>query len=199
LDGARVFNAAVASAVNGQTAFERLREMADYFDSLSVCFSKGLGAPVGSALCGSHALIARAKRVRKMAGGGLRQSGMLAAAAHFALDHHVQRLAVDHVLAQRLAAGIHAIDGISVKSADTNIVFADVGEHTDALLAHLKALGVLCTGMIGLRFVTHLGVNELGIDRVLAAIQSFFDQGMPQPVAAPDTSPAMPAASAGPY
>ncbi len=199
LDGARVFNAAVASAVNGQTAFERLREIADYFDSLSVCFSKGLGAPMGSALCGSHALIARAKRVRKMAGGGLRQSGMLAAAAHFALDHHVQRLAVDHVLAQRLAAGIHAIDGISVKSADTNIVFADVGEHTDALLAHLKALGVLCTGMIGLRFVTHLGVNEHGIDRVLAAIQSFFDQGMPQPVAAPATSPARPAASAGPY
>lgn len=103
LDGARVFNAAVASAAPGQGALDRLREMADFFDSVSVCFSKGLGAPMGSALCGSAELIARARRIRKMAGGGLRQAGLMAACALYALEHHVTRLAEDHALAQRLA------------------------------------------------------------------------------------------------
>jgi threonine aldolase len=189
LDGARVFNAAVASAQPGQSALARLREITDYFDSVSVCFSKGLGAPVGSALCGSHELIARAKRVRKMAGGGLRQAGFLAAAASYALDHHVDRLAVDHALAKRLAQGIQAIDGIAVKSVDTNIVFADVANGQGAaLLAHLQARGVLATGLIGLRFVTHLGVDEAGVDRALDAIRSFFQSEAAAPGAAPATT-----------
>lgn len=175
LDGARVFNAAVASAVPGQSALARLREIATPFDSLSVCFSKGLGAPVGSALCGSRELIAAARRIRKMAGGGLRQAGLLAAAALYALDHHVDRLADDHALAQRLAHGLAGIEGLSVRSAQTNIVFIDVADGLGpALLEHLKAHGVLATGLIGLRFVTHLDVDAVGIDHTIAATRNFF-------------------------
>lgn len=177
LDGARVFNAAVASAAAGQSAHARVRQIADQFDSLSVCFSKGLGAPVGSALCGSHELIGRARRIRKMAGGGLRQAGLLAAAALYALEHHVQRLADDHALAQRLAAGLAGIPGLAVRSAQTNIVFLDVADgRGPALLEHLKVNGVLATGLIGLRFVTHLDVDAAGIDHTLACIRRFFDQ-----------------------
>jgi threonine aldolase len=105
LDGARLFNAAVATRQDGEDAFSSARRITGLFDSVSVCFSKGLGAPVGSALCGSKELIARAHRVRKMAGGGMRQVGLLAAAADYALDQHVERLADDHALAQRLAQG----------------------------------------------------------------------------------------------
>ena len=100
LDGARLFNAAVAQAAQtGSDAFTEARRIAQCFDSVSVCFSKGLGAPVGSALCGSQTFIARAHRIRKMAGGGMRQAGFLAAAASHALDHHIERLADDHALA----------------------------------------------------------------------------------------------------
>lgn len=175
LDGARVFNAAVASAAPGQGTLARLREIADHFDSLSVCFSKGLGAPVGSALCGSGELIAAARRVRKMAGGGLRQAGLLAAAALHALDHHVERLADDHALAQRLAQGLAGIDGLTVRSAQTNIVFVDVADgQGPALLDHLQACGVLATGLIGLRFVTHLDVDAAGIDHAIACTRDFL-------------------------
>lgn len=175
LDGARVFNAAVASAAPGQGALARLREIADHFDSLSVCFSKGLGAPVGSALCGSSELIAAARRVRKMAGGGLRQAGLLAAAALHALDHHVERLADDHALAQRLAQGLAGIEGLTVRSAQTNIVFVDVADgQGPALLDHLQACDVLATGLIGLRFVTHLDVDAAGIDHAIACTRDFL-------------------------
>lgn len=175
LDGARVFNAAVASAAPGQGTLARLREIADHFDSLSVCFSKGLGAPVGSALCGSSELIAAARRVRKMAGGGLRQAGLLAAAALHALDHHVERLADDHALAQRLAQGLAGIDGLTVRSAQTNIVFVDVADgQGPALLDHLQACGVLATGLIGLRFVTHLDVDAADIDHAIACTRDFL-------------------------
>ncbi len=175
LDGARVFNAAVASARPGQGVHERVREIADHFDSLSVCFSKGLGAPIGSALCGSQELIARARRIRKMAGGGLRQAGLLAACALHALDHHVDRLAEDHANARRLADGLAGIGGITVRSAETNIVFVDVADgQGPALLDHLAAHGVLATGLIGLRFVTHLGVDAAGIDHAIAAVRDFF-------------------------
>jgi threonine aldolase len=175
LDGARIFNAAVASAAPGQTALQRLREMADFFDSVSVCFSKGLGAPMGSALCGSAELIGRARRIRKMAGGGLRQSGLMAACALHALDHHVDRLAQDHALAQRLAQGLQGIDGLSVRSAQTNIVFVDVaGGHGPALVEHLRQHGVLVTGLIGLRWVTHLDVDAQGIDHAIATVRRFF-------------------------
>lgn len=175
LDGARVFNGAVASAAPGQSALTRVREIADHFDSLSVCFSKGLGAPVGSALCGSRELIERARRIRKMAGGGLRQAGFLAAAAHHALDHHVDRLADDHAMAAKLAEGLSDIAGLSVRSAQTNIVFVDVADgRGPALLDFLAANGVLATGMIGVRFVTHLDVDADGIDHALASVRRFF-------------------------
>ncbi|MDP3833793.1 MAG: GntG family PLP-dependent aldolase, partial [Hydrogenophaga sp.] len=176
LDGARVFNAAVAA---GGDPYAAVRGIVDRFDSVSVCFSKGLGAPVGSALCGSKDLIRRALRWRKMLGGGLRQSGLLAAAAHHALDHHIHRLADDHALAQRLAQGLAGIDGLAVRSAQTNIVFVDVanGRGPD-LLAHLARDGVLATGLIGLRFVTHLDVDVAGIDRAIASVRAFFAQGV---------------------
>lgn len=192
LDGARVFNAAVATAAPGQSALARVREIADLFDSLSVCFSKGLGAPMGSALCGSLELIARARRIRKMAGGGLRQAGLMAAAAHHALDHQVDRLATDHANAQRLAEGLQGIDGLAVRSAQTNIVFVDVaGGRGPALLAFLEAQGVLATGLIGLRFVTHLGVDAVGVEHAIASVRRFFAE-----VPATDATAAM---AAGPY
>jgi threonine aldolase len=172
LDGARLFNAAVADA-----QADPVRRIVDHFDSVSVCFSKGLGAPVGSALCGSQELIAKALRWRKVLGGGLRQSGILAAAALHALDHHVDRLADDHALAQRLAQGLQGVPGLSVRSAQTNIVFVDVGDgRGPALLDQLKAEGVLATGLIGLRFVTHMGVDAAGIDHAVACIRRFMAQ-----------------------
>ena len=176
LDGARVFNAAVASAAAGQGALARLRQIVEPFDSVSVCFSKGLGAPVGSALCGPSDFIERARRIRKMAGGGLRQSGLLAACALYALEHHVERMASDHVLAQRLAQGLGAIEGLSLRSAQTNIVFVDVhGGRGPALVEFLKQHGVLVTGLIGLRWVTHLDVDEAGIDHAIATARRFFE------------------------
>jgi len=170
LDGARLFNAAVASGVPAG-------QIAGAFDSVSVCFSKGLGAPVGSALCGSRAFMARAHRIRKQTGGGLRQVGLLAAAALHALDYHIDRLADDHVLARRLHAGLATLPGITVTPTPphTNIVFAQVADgRGPALLAHLQSRGVLATGLIGLRFVTHLDVDAAGIDRAIAAAGEFL-------------------------
>lgn len=176
LDGARLFNAAVATDAAGP--FAAARAIAGGFDSVSVCFSKGLGAPAGSALCGSRELIARARRVRKMAGGAMRQAGVLAAAAAHALDHHVHRLADDHALARRLAEGLQGIDGLSVVPPQTNIVFADLTgparERSAQLLAYLREQGVLATGLYRLRFVTHLDVDAAGIDRAVVAIRRFF-------------------------
>jgi threonine aldolase len=169
LDGARLFNAAVAS---GRT----VAELARTFDSVSICFSKGLGAPIGSMLVGSRELIHRAHRVRKMVGGGLRQVGLLAAAADHALTHHVARLADDHALAKRLAEGLAALPGVTVTPPQTNIVFAQVSDgRTPALLEHLKSRGVLATGLIGLRFVTHLGVDAAGVDLAIAATREFLE------------------------
>ncbi len=169
LDGARLFNAAVASG-------QPVSAIARHFDSVSVCFSKGLGAPAGSALCGSSELVARARRVRKMLGGGMRQVGLLAAAALHGLDHHVARLADDHANARRLAQGLAALPGIKVVEPQTNIVFATVeGGRTAGLLAHLERRGVLATGLIGLRFVTHLDVDAADIDRAVAAVREFVD------------------------
>jgi threonine aldolase len=179
LDGARLFNAATAQAARNATdAYAEARAIAGCFDSVSVCFSKGLGAPIGSALCGNKEFIARAHRIRKMAGGGMRQAGMLAAAASYALDHHVLRLAQDHALATRLAEGLRGIAGLEVEAPQTNIVFVDlVGaarEQSTALQEHLKAQGVLITGLYRLRFVTHLDVDAAGVDRAVAAVRSFF-------------------------
>lgn len=179
LDGARLFNAAVAQAhQRGTDAWAEARRITGLFDSVSVCFSKGLGAPVGSALCGSRELIGRAVRVRKMAGGAMRQAGLLAAAADHALDHHVDRLAADHALAKRLAQGLAGIDGLQVEPPQTNIVFVDLTgaarERSAQLLDHLKGHGVLATGLYRLRFVTHLDVDAAGVDRAVTAIRSFF-------------------------
>ena len=188
LDGARLFNAAVAQA-HGVTVADSVRRITDHFDSVSVCFSKGLGAPVGSTLCGSHALVAKALRWRKVLGGGMRQSGVLAAAALHALEHHVERLAHDHALAQRLAQGLQGLPGLSVRSAQTNIVFVDVADgRGPALLAELKAQGVLATGLIGLRFVTHLDVDAAGIDFAIACIRRFMTQPLASQGAGPSPS-----------
>ncbi len=168
LDGARLFNAAVASGVPAGA-------IASQFNSVSVCFSKGLGAPVGSALCGSAEFIQRAHRMRKITGGGMRQVGLLAAAALHALDHHVERLVDDHRLAQRLADGLTGLPGLTVTPPQTNIVFAQVADGRGAaLLAHLQSRGVLATGLIGLRFVTHLDLDAAGIDRTIAAVGEFL-------------------------
>ncbi len=110
-----------------------------------------------------------------MLGGGLRQAGLLAAAALHALDHHVERLAEDHTLARRLADGLARIPGVQVTPPDTNIVFASIAaDRTPALLQHLASRGVLATGLIGLRFVTHLDVDAAGIDRAVDAVGEFM-------------------------
>jgi threonine aldolase len=165
LDGARLFNAAVASSVPA-------RVIAEHFDSVSVCFSKGLGAPVGSALCGSRELIAKAKRWRKMAGGAMRQAGLLAAAANYALDHHVDRLAEDHANAQRLAQGLQGLQGVSVEPPQTNMVFIDLApERAQGVVERLTARGLLCTGLYRLRLVTHLDVTRDDIERAIAILR----------------------------
>lgn len=165
LDGARVFNAAVASGVS-------VGEIARPFDSISVCFSKGLGAPVGSALVGSKELIQRAHRVRKMLGGGMRQAGVLAAAALHALDHHVERLAEDHANARALAEGLQGLPGVTVQPPQTNIVFVDLApEKAGGVVERLREAGVLCTGLYRLRFVTHLDVLAADITRAVAVLR----------------------------
>mgnify|MGYP002143848652 CR=1 FL=1 len=145
-------------------------------------------------LVGPADVIARARRHRKILGGGLRQAGFLAAAASYALDHHLDRLADDHALAQRLATGLQGIAGLQVRSAQTNIVFVDlVGaarEQSGALLAHLAAQGIRATGLYRLRFVTHLDVDAAGITYTLDCIRRFFD---------PSTPKAAPSAAAGVY
>lgn len=172
LDGARIFNAAVAGGVP-------VRDIARGFDSVSVCFSKGLGAPVGSALCGSKAFIARAHRWRKMTGGGMRQAGVLAAAALHALDHHVERLAEDHANARRLAEGLQGLPGVAVQAPETNMVFVDVApgqaqRDGGSVVDRARAQGVLCTGLYRLRFVTHLDVSRSDIDRAVPVLRQLF-------------------------
>lgn len=179
LDGARLFNAAVAQAAQtGTDAASEARRIAQCFDSVSVCLSKGLGAPVGSVLCGSRELMARALRIRKMAGGGMRQSGLLAAAGSYALAHHVNRLADDHALAKRLAEGLQDLPGVVVDAPHTNIVFVNlVGEaraQSHALVAFLAEHGVLATGLYQLRFVTHLNVDEAGVEHAIRVMRQFF-------------------------
>ncbi len=173
LDGARLFNAAVAM---GGDAMLNARAIADLYDSVSVCFSKGLGAPVGSVLVGSAEFIGRARRVRKMAGGAMRQSGLLAAAALHALDHHVERLAEDHANARRLAEGLAGLPGVSAVLPDTNIVFVDLDASRDAkaVLQAARERGLRCTGLYRLRFVTHLDVSADDIDRAVRILRDIL-------------------------
>jgi len=166
LDGARLFNAVVASGTSAG-------RIAQHFDSVSVCFSKGLGAPVGSALVGSKGFIARAHRIRKMLGGGMRQAGVLAAAALHALDHHVERLADDHANARALAEGLQGVPGVTVQPPQSNILFIDLDPARAAgVVDRLRAAGVLCTGLYRLRFVTHLDVSAADIQRALPILRA---------------------------
>ena len=170
LDGARLYNAAIAGGVSA-------REIAQHFDSVSICLSKGLGAPVGSVLVGSAALIDKARRWRKVTGGGWRQAGMLAAACTYALDHHVARLADDHVRAARLAEGLRNIPGVNLLGLHTNMVFVDVpAERLRELDTHLRAASVrISIGYLPtLRLVTHLDIDDAGVTRVIDAFKTFF-------------------------
>ena len=165
LDGARLYNAAVKLGVDA-------RKITQYFDSVSVCLSKGLGAPVGSVLCGSEALIAKARRLRKMVGGGMRQAGYLAAAGLYALDHHVQRLAEDHANAEYLAQGLRAA-GFAVEPVHTNMVYLQIGDKADAIKAFAAGRGIKLSAAARLRMVTHMDVSRAQIDQVIATFVEF--------------------------
>jgi threonine aldolase len=168
LDGARLFNAAVGSR-------QPLVALAKDFDSVSICFSKGLGAPVGSVLVGSTALIDVAHRWRKVLGGGMRQSGVLAAACLYALDHNVARLVDDHANAARLSEGLTQSGEVEVMSHATNMVFAQFPPaECAALEAWLKERGILTQILPTSRFVTHLDVSADDIDTVVAAVDAYF-------------------------
>jgi threonine aldolase len=170
LDGARLFNAAVAA---GGDARSSARAIADHFDSVSVCFSKGLGAPVGSALVGSRDFIARAHRHRKILGGAMRQAGVLAAAAEHALLHHIDRLVEDHRNAARLAQGLQDLPDVTVAMPQTNIVFVDLApSKADGAVERLRAAGVLCTGLRRLRLVTHLDVSAEQVDAAIRILRA---------------------------
>jgi len=163
LDGARLWNAAVALGVAPRT-------VAEPFDSVSVCLSKGLGAPVGSVLVGDAGLVAEARKWRKMVGGGMRQVGLLAAAGRYALDHNIDRLADDHANAERLAAGLDAIDGLTVDAQNTNMIFAHLEADDAGIEERLADRGVLTrwSGR-GTRIVTHLDVSATDVDTVISA------------------------------
>lgn len=170
LDGARVCNAAVKQGVSLKAAVQG-------FDSVSVCLSKGLGAPVGSVLCGSRAFIESAKRWRKMLGGGMRQAGYLAAAGLYALEHHVERLAEDHVHAARLAEGLAAAIGWKVSQPQTNIVYIDVPTAAcDALRAAFEAAHIRASVAPRLRLVTHLDVSAADVEHTIQVIQDCYRQ-----------------------
>jgi threonine aldolase len=170
LDGARVYNAATALNVD-------IKEIAQYFDSMTICLSKGLAAPIGSLLLGSKAYIAKARRIRKMLGGGMRQAGILAAAGKLALTEQVHLLANDHKNAKRLAIGLSEISGFNVNPdfVQTNIVFVKPDEQLDVngLAAHLAQDGITITPSSPLRFVTHKDISADDIETFLASVQRF--------------------------
>lgn len=168
LDGARVCNAAVASG-------RPVAELCAPFDTVSICFSKGLGAPVGSALVGSRPLIERAQRWREVLGGGMHQSGILAAACLYALEHNVERLADDHANAAHLAEGLARIEPVKVLSHATNMVFAQFPEaDRTPLQAWLKERGILTQMLYASRFVTHRDVSRDDVDTFVDAVGAYF-------------------------
>ncbi len=173
LDGARIFNAAVKT---GRTA----SEVAAGADSISVCLSKGLGAPVGTVLCGTSAFVHEARRARKMLGGGMRQAGILAAAGIYALRHNVERLADDHANAHQLAEGLAAcLDGsaiaqVDVERTETNMTFLDIAPaHREPLRSHLSQRGIVIAGSNPVRLVTHLDLNEEHIAQTIDAVAQY--------------------------
>jgi len=169
LDGARAFNACVALGMD-------IAVFTAPFDSVSICLSKGLGAPVGSVLVGRQDLIDKARRHRKMLGGGMRQSGILAAAGLYALDHHIERLAEDHRRAQKLAEGLAAFAALTVTVPDTNIIFVDMERQLGARFTDfLASRGVGVTGRYGQqRWVTHLDVDDAAVEGALMVVAEFF-------------------------
>ncbi|NWN81719.1 MAG: low-specificity L-threonine aldolase [Halomonas sp.] len=168
LDGARLFNAAVATDTP-------LATLCEPFDTVSLCFSKGLGAPMGSALAGSQALIDAARRWRKVLGGGMRQSGIIAAACHYALDHQVADLADDHRRAEHLAAGLGSLPEIEVSSQATNMVFLRVPEpHIAPLRAWLAERDILIDVLYDTRLVVHRDLDDADIDAILAAFEDYL-------------------------
>ena len=167
IDGARVFNAAVKLGMP-------VKQLCDGFDTVSVCLSKGLGTPAGTVLVGKKDVIERARRIRKMLGGTMRQVGILGAAGLYALEHNVDRLAEDHANAEKLARGLAAL-GLPVDPVQTNMVFVQVPkEQAAALKQHLSDNGVVTLGGAKMRLVTHLDVDSAGIDRALSVFGSFF-------------------------
>lgn len=174
LDGARIWNASVATGIKPQ-------EYAQWADSVSVCLSKGLGAPIGSLVASSKTFIDRVHRFRKMFGGGMRQVGILAAAGIYALDHHLERLKEDHQNAKRLAVGLKEFRGVSIdpKYVETNIVIfdvADTGMTGSQVAEAMKREGVLihAFGKTQIRLVTHLDVTSEDIERTLKAFEKVF-------------------------
>ncbi|MEM9202298.1 MAG: low-specificity L-threonine aldolase [Actinomycetota bacterium] len=171
LDGARMWNAVVALGIDGQ-------QLTQDFDTVSLCLSKGLGAPMGSVLSGPADLIAEARKWRKMAGGGLRQAGMMAAAGVHALDHHVDRLADDHANAASLADALGSIDGVEVSAQNTNMVFATAAGDPMTLMGTLMDAGVKTLwsdagdGRAQTRMVTHLDFPETAIETVAKAVEA---------------------------
>jgi threonine aldolase len=169
LDGARMFNASVKLEIEPI-------EIARYFDSVSVCLSKGLGAPVGSILCGNSAFISRARRWRKMLGGGMRQAGILAAGGIYSLKHNISRLSEDHRNAERLSRALSGLDSFVVDpgSAETNMVFVSLSDNSAVELADfLKKRDILITPGKNMRFVTHLDISEKDIEDFIEAVKAF--------------------------
>jgi len=168
LDGARAFNAAVSLGLD-------IVDICKYFDTASLCLSKGLGAPVGSVLVGDSKFIKTARRYRKMLGGGLRQSGILAAAGLFCISNNIQDLEKDHDKAQLLLSGLNSIKEITVLSCDTNMIFIQVSKEIEqSLLQYLKDRNVLISGYGQLRLVTHRDVSTQDIKTVIEVFKNFF-------------------------
>jgi threonine aldolase len=166
LDGARIYNAIVKLGTDERTAVAG-------FDSVSVCLSKGLGAPAGSVLLGARDCIARARRWRKALGGGMRQAGVLAAAGLYALEHHVRSLGEDHENAAHLASGLRAM-GLHVEPPQTNILYVDIpAKQVEALQSHLDKHGILATVRARTRLVTHRDAPRAKIETVLQAFRDY--------------------------
>ena len=179
LDGARLFNAVVATQSSAAA-------ICSHFDSVSVCLSKGLGTPAGSVLAGPRDFITAAHRWRKMLGGGMRQAGILAAAGLYALDHHVERLADDHANALHLAEGLRAIEGLAVLGPYTNILFVDVARADVAsLAAHLARHRIVASVGPKTRLVTHLDIDAKAIARTIAVFEAFYAPSKKMSTASP--------------
>jgi threonine aldolase len=174
LDGARIFNAIVKQNLDPKQAVAG-------FDSVSVCLSKGLGAPVGSVLLGDKELIAKGLRLRKILGGGLRQWGHMAAAGLYAIQNNVSRLAEDHANAATLAQGLASIPGVKIVSPDTNIVFVSVSPKcVTALALEFAANQILIRPAANMRFVTHLDLSAADVSKVLQVTKRFFRNWSPE-------------------